>query len=381
MKFYNINPQSNYDEIAKSIGTSSSGIKIMSDKANIKFILIKNINSPAANILKQDALSVGADLLTHNDTILGTKDLHDALLMATPAQLKKLSKKEKMQDFGLKDLSNFLLKQKMHTKNQKPQIMGVINVNEDSFNPSSRVNQNQAIKKIESMIEEGASYIDIGAVSSRPGSTYVGSEVEFKRLKVILDEIYRLNLYNKTKFSLDSFDPKCLQYSLDRGFKMINDITADTNLAHIAAKYNAELCIMHMQGNTKNMQDNPQYKDLIGQIYDFLHEKAIKASDAGVKNIVLDVGIGFGKKPKDNILLIKHLNHFKTIGHKILIGASRKSVINEYYPSDVSQRLSGTLYLHLQAAKNGADIIRVHDVAEHTQLFALNEAYENINLW
>ncbi|WP_069638013.1 dihydropteroate synthase [Campylobacter pinnipediorum] len=379
MTIYKINKESNFDEICKQISPSLSGQDMMKKKSNINFFFIKNIKSPAANILKQDALSVGAELVTNKNTIFGKDEPSNALLIGTDAQLKQLCKKEKLQDFGLKNLSNFLSLK--FNKPKKPLIMGVLNINEDSFNPSSRISMEDSLERILKFIEDGADYIDIGGVSSRPGSEYAGRDEEFRRIKDVIDLIYKEKLYDKVKFSLDSFDEYCLEYALDRGFVMINDITSNTELAKLACKYDAEFCMMHMQNDPKTMQNNPKYDDLIREIDSFFEEKINKALYNGAKKIFLDVGIGFGKTPEHNLLLMKHLEHFTHFGYPLLVGASRKSVINHYYTSEVKDRLSGSLYLHLKSFENGARVIRTHDVAEHKQLFAMHLAMESVNLW
>ena len=378
MKIFKINPQTGFNEICEIIRPSDEGRNLMKKKSAINFFLIKDLRSPAANILKQDALSVGAELVTNRDVILNGAN-SAALLMATDAQVQALAKKESAQDFGLKNLAKFL--KSTFKKPQRAQIMGVVNVNEDSFNAASRVNEKSGIEKIEAMIEAGADYIDLGGVSSRPGSEYCGREEEFRRIKDIVEEIYRLNLHEKAKFSLDSFDPYCLEFALNHGFKMINDITANASLATLAARYDAEFCMMHMQGDPATMQIAPKYNDLIGEIADFFEQKIAIARELGAKKIVLDVGIGFGKTAEQNLLLIKHLEHFLKFGCPLLVGASRKSVINHYYKSEVKERLPGSLYLHLKAFENGAQIIRTHDVAEHKQLFNMHEAMSQATLW
>ncbi|MCR4942405.1 MAG: dihydropteroate synthase [Campylobacter sp.] len=259
--------------------------------------------------------------------------------------------------------------------------MGVLNINSDSFNPKSRINELEAIEKITQMINDGADYIDIGGVSSRPGSVYCGKEEEFRRIKNVVEEIYRQNLHEKVKFSLDSFDEYCLEFALNHGFTMINDISANENLAKLAANYNSEYCLMHMQGSPQDMQSSPHYDDLLGEIDEFFAAKLEFFRSQGVQKIVLDPGIGFGKTAQQNLLLIKHLQHFTHFGCAILIGASAKSLINFYSPSEVGDRLAGSLYLHLKACENGANIIRTHDVAEHRQLFNLHEAMNGANLW
>lgn len=379
LKFYKINENSDFNALCEYIKPSPGGISIMSKKSKLNFVLIDDIRSPAANILKQDAISVGAELVTHKDTIFGMQLNSSALLMGTNAQFQALSKKEKLQDFGLKNLAVFL--GKSFVKSRQAQIMGVLNINKDSFNENSRITGENGISRIENMIEQGARYIDLGGVSSRPGSVYPGRDEEFDRIKDIVSEIYRQKLYEKVEFSLDSFDEYCLEFALNHGFSVINDITANENLASLAARYDAQFCMMHMLGDPATMQIAPHYDDLMGEIDEFFAQKIERATALGAKKLILDVGIGFGKTAEQNMLLIKHLSHFLHFGYPLLIGANRKSVINHYVKTDVKDRLPGSLYLHLKAYENGASIIRTHDVGEHVQMFALHSGMQNVNLW
>lgn len=378
MKIFKINPNSDFNEIAKFIKPDPYGQRYMKKKSSLNYIYMKELKTPGANILKQEALSVGGELVVKRETILA-KGLTNALLMATDRQIEELAKKTALQDFELKKLSLFL---KMKFKKpKKALIMGVVNINEDSFNKASRVDKNSAIAKIQKQIIDGASYIDIGGCSSRPNSIYPGRDEEFRRVKPVIDEIYSLKLYEKAKFSLDSFDEYCLEYALDRGFKMINDISAKLSLCDIAKKYDAEYLLMHMQNDPQTMQNNPTYKDLIYEIDSFFEEKLEQIAKFGIDKIYLDVGIGFGKSAQDNLFLIKHLEHFLRFGYPLLVGASRKSVINHYSPSKVEDRLAGSLYLHLKSFENGATIIRTHDVYEHAQLFKMHEALSKTTIW
>ncbi|EAJ8456101.1 dihydropteroate synthase [Campylobacter jejuni] len=380
MKFFKINPNTDFNLLCSFINPHKMGQKIMSEKTKIHFILIKDITTPAANILKQDALRVGAELITHKEVITAKITHSNALLMATKEQIQKLINKEKLQDFGLKNLALFL--QKDFLKPKKAELMAVINVNEDSFNAKSRVSEEDFEKRLNDFLALKPEYIDIGAVSSRPGSEYCGKEEEFKRLKKVLDLIYEKNYYEQAIFSLDSFDEYCLEYALNKGFKLINDITSlrNLNLAKLASKYGAKYCLMHMQNNPNNMQDNPFYEDLLDEMTLFFKEKLELLESFGVKESILDVGIGFGKSAEHNMILIKHLEHFLQFKKPLLVGASRKSVINAYYESEVKDRLAGTLYLHLKAFENGASIIRVHDLYEHKQLFAMANAMQSIGV-
>ncbi|HED7364134.1 TPA: dihydropteroate synthase [Campylobacter jejuni] len=380
MKFFKINPNTDFNLLCSFINPHKMGQKIMSEKTKIHFIFIKDISTPAANILKQDALRVGAELITHKEVITAKITHSNALLMASKEQIQKLVVKEKLQDFGLKNLALFL--QKDFLKQKKAELMAVINVNEDSFNAKSRVSEEDFEKRLNDFLALKPEYIDIGAVSSRPGSEYCGKEEEFKRLKKVLDLIYEKSYYEQAIFSLDSFDEYCLEYALNKGFKLINDITSlrNLNLAKLASKYGAKYCLMHMQNNPNNMQDNPFYEDLLDEMTLFFKEKLELLESFGVKESILDVGIGFGKSAGHNMILIKHLEHFLQFNKPLLIGASRKSVINAYFQSEIKDRLAGTLYLHLKAFENGASIIRVHDLYEHKQLFALAQAMDNIGV-
>lgn len=380
MKFFKINPNTDFNLLCSLINPHKMGQKIMSEKTKTHFIFIKDISNPAANILKQDALRVGAELITHKEVITAKITHSNALLMASKEQIQKLIAKEKLQDFGLKNLALFL--QKDFLKPKKAELMAVINVNEDSFNAKSRVSEKDFEKRLNDFLALKPEYIDIGAVSSRPGSEYCGKEEEFKRLKKILDLIHEKNYHEKAIFSLDSFDEYCLEYALNKGFKLINDITSlrNLNLAKLASKYEAKYCLMHMQNDPNNMQDNPFYEDLLHEMTLFFKEKLELLENCGVKESILDVGIGFGKSAEHNMILIKHLEHFLQFNKPLLIGASRKSVINAYFQSEIKDRLAGTLYLHLKAFENGASIIRVHDLYEHKQLFALVQAMDNIGV-
>ena len=378
MKIYKINSNTDFNELCKHIKPHKMGQKIMQEKAKIHFFLLKDLSCPAANILKQDALSVGAELLTHNDTILGTLPSSNALLMATNSQIQRLIEKEKKQDFGLKELASFL--KQNFKKPQTAKLMAVININDDSFNAKSRVQISELAAKIEALLDLEPDFIDIGAVSSRPYSSYCGSKEEFKRLKEPLELIYKKQYYEKSTFSLDSFDEYSLEYALNRGFTLINDITGLKNeaLARLAKSYNATYCLMHIQNEPQNMQDNPHYDDLLGEIDEFFAKKLEILDKFGVKDVILDVGIGFGKTPQHNMLLIKHLEHFLRFEKPLLVGASRKSIVNAYFKSEVESRLAGSLYLHLKAFENGASIIRTHDLYEHKQAFALNSAMREL---
>ncbi|MCG3673615.1 dihydropteroate synthase [Aliarcobacter butzleri] len=364
----------------ENLGCDSGGISILSKKSKLHTLYIKDLHVGAANILKQDALSIGADLAVPNGVIIAKDKYVNALLIGTTKHFENLAKKELAQPFGLKELAKSL-KDYVKEQNYPTKIMGVLNANEDSFFKNSRFNNSEACLKIEKMIEDGANIIDIGAVSSRPGSLPVSENIELDRLKDIVQTIYQNKYYEKVDFSIDSFSPKVIEYVLNHGFKIVNDITGLENdeVCKLVSKYNAQAVIMHMQNNQTNMQEAPFYEDVIVEIDDFFTKRLEKVKSFGVKDIVLDVGIGFGKTLEHNLLLLKNLEHFKHFGYELLIGASRKSMIDKITPTEVINRLPGTLAIHLESIRNGASIIRCHDVKEHFQAIKVFEAIENIN--
>ena len=364
----------------ENLGCDSGGILILSKKSKLHTLYIKNMHVGAANILKQDALSIGADLAVPSGVIIARDKYVDAVLIGTTKHFETLSRKELAQPFGLKDLAK-TLKDYVKETSYKTKIMGVLNANEDSFFQNSRFNNSQACEKIEKMIENGANIIDIGAVSSRPGSIAVEPKIELERVKDIVDTIYQNRYYEKVDFSIDSYEPLVIDYVLNKGFKIVNDITGLQNdeVCKLTSKYNATAVIMHMQNDPQNMQENPTYENVILEIDDFFKERIEKAHSFGIKDIVLDVGIGFGKTLEHNLLLLKNLEHFKHFGYELLIGASRKSMINMITSSAIEDRLAGTLAIHLESIKNGASIIRCHDVKEHYQAIKVFEAINNIN--
>ena len=364
----------------ENLGCDSGGISILSKKSKLHTLYIKDLHVGAANILKQDALSIGADLAVPNGVIIAKDKYVNALLIGTTKHFENLAKKELAQPFGLKELAKSL-KDYVKEQNYPTKIMGVLNANEDSFFKNSRFDNSEACLKIEKMIEDGANIIDIGAVSSRPGSLPVSENIELDRLKDIVQTIYQNKYYEKVDFSIDSFSPKVIEHVLNHGFKIVNDITGLQNdeVCKLVSKYKAQAIIMHMQNNQTNMQEAPFYEDVIVEIDDFFTKRLEKVKSFGVKDIVLDVGIGFGKTLEHNLLLLKNLEHFKHFGYELLIGASRKSMIDKITPTEVINRLPGTLAIHLESIRNGASIIRCHDVKEHSQAIKVFEAIENIN--
>jgi len=376
MRTLKLSNEIDFKKTLRELGVDGGGVEILASKMQHHIFYIKELHVGAANILKQDALSIGADLAVPRGTVIAMHKTVDAILIATQKQLVELSRKELAQPFGLKELAQKLKVFSKISKPEKVEIMGIINANDDSFFQKSRFKDSSAILKIEQMIEEGASIIDIGGVSSRPGSLHVSADEELSRIKPIVDALYAQKVYENTVLSIDSYEPNVISYVLERGFKIVNDITglANDEVCKLCASYNAKAVIMHMQGKPEDMQRDPVYENVLYHVEDFFKERIEKAQNFGIKELILDVGIGFGKTLEHNIQLIKNLEHFLYLGYPLLVGASRKSMIDKISPSVTEQRLGGTLALHLKAVDNGASILRVHDVYEHIQAVHVRDA-------
>ena len=375
MRVKKLNSAVDIAHILKKLNVDSGGVKILHQKSQMHLFYIEDLHVGAANILKQDALSIGADLAVPRGTVIAKTPAVDCLLIATTRELQKLAKKELAQPFGLKGLAEELTCFLDAHKPQKAKIMGVLNANDDSFYEGSRFVGKEALKHITTMVEQGADIIDIGAVSSRPGAAVVDASEELQRVKPIFEALREAKLYEDVVLSIDSYTPIVVQEALESGFRIVNDITGfeDDALCELCANYNATAVVMHMQGTPQTMQNNPHYEDVVFEVYGYLEKQVGKLERYGVADIVLDVGIGFGKRLEDNIELLRNLEHFLRLGKPLLVGASRKSMIDALSSSKPNERLAGTLALHLEAVRNGASIVRVHDVYEHKQ--ALEVAY------
>ncbi len=379
MEIYRVDAPADAAALLKRLGCDRGGVSIMAKKMETMLFAVRGLSCGAANILKQDAISVGADLALPKGAVSCDRESYDALLMGTRRQIEALIEREKVQPLGLKRLAESLTSF-MRTRHNDVRIMGVINANDDSFYPASRFRESAAVAAIWKQVQDGADIIDIGAVSSRPGSEPVPADEELLRIVPIVDAIKREGLLSRVKFSIDSYTPEVVAYALENGFEIVNDITGlgDESIGVLAKEFGAKLVIMHMQGTPLTMQQNPTYENVVLDVDRFFEERIERALALGLdeRELILDVGIGFGKRLEHNLMLLKNLEHFGRFGCELMIGASRKSMIDRISPSPVEKRLPGTIALHLQAVRRGAQIVRCHDVAEHRQALAVYEAVE-----
>ena len=249
----------------------------------------------------------------------------------------------------------------------QPIIMGVLNVTPDSFSDGGKFfDSDLAIKQAKLMVENGAGIIDIGGESTRPGASAVSLNDELERVIPVIEALTReINV----PISIDTSKPEVMEQAISSGAKIINDVNAlrAEGALEMAAKLKVDVCLMHMQGNPRTMQSNPSYADVVGDIKSFFKERIDACEQAGIElsSITLDPGFGFGKNLGHNIALLKNLSEFHEFGVSILAGLSRKSMIGALLgDKDVDSRMIGSVTAALIAVENGANIIRVHDVAE-----------------
>ena len=380
MKIYQLSNEIDKKCYLEKLEVDKGGVGILSSKMSLHLLYIKDLSVVAMNILKQDALSIGAEVASPTYAITHKKPKLDCILIANTKQLKILSKKELAQPFGLKELA-MELKKFVSAKTFTPKIMGIINASSDSFFEKSYYDEKTAVTTIENMLELGTTMIDVGAVSTKPYSAVVSEEEELSRLQSVVGSIASRKLYERGRFSIDTTRASVARFALDNGFHIVNDISAlgDANMPQVIGEYQAGVVLMHMQGTPQTMQNAPQYDNIVSAVDDFFVQKIALAKEYNIEDIILDVGIGFGKTLDHNVELVKHLRHFTHFGCELLVGASRKSMIDVISPTPTEDRLAGTLCIHQEALRNGASIIRCHDVKEHiSMLKTLQAINENI---
>ncbi len=368
----------------EKIGSTVVGQKIMVEKIFPLAVKVKGLKVLAINILKQEMLARGGDVVTSRDTLFKTKGTTDVIIEGEKKSFESLILKLRMQPFGLKGLADELevfLKDYKNNHDKKSfsigkkkfdlishtLVMGIINVTPDSFYDGGKYNhKDQAVKRISEMIADGADIIDIGGLSSRPGSKPISLEEELERTIPVVESVS--NNFD-TLVSIDTYRSEIALEAISAGAHMVNDISAftmDKNMAGIVADKGASVTLMHMQGKPESMQKNPQYDNVIDEIYEYLDGKASAAIDAGISpdKIVLDPGLGFGKTLDHNLSILNKISEFSSMGYPIMIGASRKSFIGAVLDLPVEDRLEGSLAAAVWSVINGANILRVHDVAE-----------------
>ncbi|MHB1652451.1 MAG: dihydropteroate synthase [Desulfitobacteriaceae bacterium] len=368
------------------IGSDPRGIASMAGKPLGRGIKLEGVPLRVAHILKQEMLSIGGDAAVHRNVIINTIEETDVLLMGSVRQLEHLAQKLLIQPFGLKDVGHSLkhllgrleppkgrsLACRGHELKlgERTLIMGILNITPDSFSDGGKFyDPEAALRQAFHLIKEGADILDIGGESTRPGHKEVSAAEEWARLepvlKVLLKEL-------SVPISVDTYKAEVASKALRAGVHMINDVWGlqkDSDMARVVGEYKAPVIVMHNQQGT-------EYRHLMGDILKFLHRSSVLAAEHGITGdqLIIDPGIGFGKTTEQNQEVMARLAELKSLGHPVLLGASRKSMIGNTLSLPIDERLEGTLATSVVGVAAGVDIIRVHDVQANRRAAQMADA-------
>ena len=358
------------DDLGKelsSVGFDKSYIKKARGKFVYKNIKIFDLTPAQANILKQTALSVGADCATHRETITAKVEKTDCILGGSLSQIEKIAGKLACQPFGLKKLGEMLLQ--MHEKDLDGcKIVGILNLTTNSFSDGGEFYEfDKAIEHLNEMIKDGADVVDIGAESTKPYSEPVSAAEQLAKLVPLLEHIKENDI--KIPVSIDTRSSAVARKCLELGADIINDVSGfdyDEKMPEVIAEFNAKVIIQHSKGTPQNMQDKPVYSNLTDEIYLGLKNKIDIAVSKGIKreNIIVDPGIGFGKTREDNFEILRRIEELYGLGCPVMLGVSRKSLLNMPNEDNFTKDIF-TLALNAVAINKKVDYIRVHNVKLH----------------
>jgi len=377
------------------LGPDSSGVAIMSRKMLYLVISVENVQARAAHILKQVMLSRGGECANPREVFSKNTEPVRVLMMGTASQFRQAIGNLAMQPFGLHDLAEELEEflDAVLSGSAEPRemaagshalrfggrtlIMGVLNVTPDSFSDGGDCDTlEDTCVRVREMVRAGADIIDVGGESTRPGADPVGLEEEAGRtiplVEALAGEI-------TVPISIDTYKSEIARRALDAGAEVVNDISGlrfDPEMIGLLAQRGAPVIVMHMQGVPRDMQKEPAYDDVVGDIVRFLRERAEAAVQGGVEaaKIMIDPGIGFGKTLEHNLEIIRRLDEFSSLGYPLVLGTSRKRFIGAVLDRPVGERLLGTAATVAFAIARGVDVVRVHDVEEISEVVRMADA-------
>lgn len=384
-------------EALNKLGADGACLPFFDNRREIKALYVPDIDARGANVLKQELLARGGDAAVHAGVVsLGVKR-SDCVLFGTKKQLVFLAEKlATMPWWGFPEISagimaaiNGLAERARRTGlpggrtlplGERTLVMGITNLTEDSFFSGSRTGSNLSLtlKRVEKHITEGADIIDVGAESTRPGSSRVPAKEEENRLAAAVKAIRKE--FPHIPISVDTTRLSAAKAALAEGADIINDVsglTYEPELAKAAADYGAMLVVMHMRGTPETMRSLCDYDNLLHSVARFFEAGIKKAAGYGLEKsrIILDPGIGFAKNYNQNLLLLRHLEAFRCFGLPMLIGVSRKGSVGEATASPTAEeRLEGTLAVSALCAWRNIEIIRVHDVLENKKAVMMIDA-------
>lgn len=372
-----------------ALGVDPVGVGLMKPKGDFLTLKVHDVSLQAAHILKQEMLSLGGEAVVHKEVSMLTIERSDMLLMGTQRQLERLVKKLRMQPFGLKRLAQELeqvLRGLERSRrplivsgrgwqldcSKKTLVMGILNVTPDSFSDGGRwMDPEAAVARAREMVEQGADIIDVGGESTRPGHVPISVEEEIRRVEPV---IRCLKAEVDVPISIDTYKPEVALRALEAGADLINDIWGfrrHPEMAQVAAEAGVPVVVQH-----NRPMEMAAYDDVMGEIIQELRNSIDMARQAGVKDeqLILDPGIGFGKRPEHNLEVMRRLDELVALGYPVLVGPSRKSFIGQTLQLPVHDRLEGTAAAVALAVAKGCHIVRVHDVEEMVRVARMMDA-------
>lgn len=382
------------------IGSDQGGVAAMFRKTMTLNLKVYNLRLPQAHILKQEMLAIGGDCAVSRQVLIGGVERTDVLIIGTVKQYYELCRRLLRQPFSMKKLSEEIreilsnlnkksftwkLRDKEINLGEKTLIMGVLNITPDSFSDGGLyIDRDKAIKHAIELYESGADIIDIGGESTRPFAEPVSVEEEIERVVPVVE--YLKNHNKNILVSVDTYKSETAKKALEAGADIINDISGlnfDENMKNVVAHYKAGLVIMHTRGNPQEMQKNTDYEDFMGEVIESLDLSIKKAINAGIERdrIVIDPGIGFGKKFEHNLFIIKKLKEFSIFGLPILVGTSRKSFLGKITGKEAFERDDETMVSVGISIMNGANIVRVHEVKRMVDAVKVADAIKNAQIF
>jgi dihydropteroate synthase len=385
------------------VGASRPGVGLMLPKASFRTVKAEGLNFAAANIIKQEMLARGGEVVTSRTVYTSKESDSDVLIMGTLGQFRSLIKKLRMQPFkSLQAVSTELqlaldrhageelrplqIGGRRFSWGERTYIMGVVNVTDDSFSGDGLGRDvDAAVAQAERMVQEGADLIDVGGESTRPGAEPVVVEDELDRVLPVVEALAgRLDV----PISIDTYESEVAAAAVEAGASLINDVWGlrmDRQLAEVAARHQVPLVLMHNRSRPKDAVQTErlggryqgvEYDDLMGDIVRELRESIDLAVQAGVEmqSIIVDPGIGFGKTVEQNLQIMANLSELRVLGRPVLLGPSRKSFIGFTLDVPPEERVEGTAAAVAVGIANGADIVRVHDVQEMARVARMTDA-------
>lgn len=367
-----------------SCGADPASLPYLTPKLTHKNLLLEDIRLYAANILKQNMLSIGGDVAVHRSAISGKVETSDCLIMGDIRHYRCLVEKLRLQP-GLETIAEAIEQQIFHEPKgltlklcskdyhweRTPVIMGILNITPDSFSDGGQwYDPERALEHALEMVHQGADIIDIGGESSRPGAVTIDTREEISR---VVPVIKKLASQVSVPISIDTRKASVAEAAVDAGACLVNDISSashDARMLDAVKRTGAGIILMHMRGTPQSMQHDTSYSDIIGEIYEYLEARINLCLDNGISHlsVLIDPGIGFGKNLEGNLQIIHHISEFKSLGFPVVLGHSKKSFIGSILNTSGGERQKGTDAVSAWAVAQGVDVLRVHDVGSACQI-------------